>query len=114
MFVFGNDPLLVLVYKCRARVLSQQVSTESAEGEEVKNVVEFRAAAGLEYSQPSQPQKEKKRTGSSSASPDKKVKVRGSSRCARAVPCCIASHHHSFVAFIPSESTYSSGLIYIV
>lgn len=41
------------------------------EGEALKNVVDFRP--GLEYSQPSQPQKEKKRTGSSSASPDKKV-----------------------------------------
>ena len=56
-----------------ACVVVTQVSTESAaevEGE-AKSVVEFRP--GLEYSQPSQPQKEKKRTGSSSASPDKKV-----------------------------------------
>ena len=66
-------PRKASVHDARACVVIAQVSTESAaEGEgEAKSVVEFRPS--LEYSQPSQPQKEKKRTGSSSASPDKKV-----------------------------------------
>ena len=90
---------------------SSQVSTSesAAEGEEVKNVVEFRG--GLEYSQPSQPQKEKKRTGSSSASPDKKVK-RTRMRTRTRPRLSASSPRNAFIWMIRRSHLYISEWIY--